>query len=173
MISCCSYKENPQCLRQRRERARPPAMFAPRRKRAKPRRVCARRRKENRMIFFGDMRVEKNSYRGAECRPAREADRRGAERSAFPSNESPAQRVSFEKNNSVKNSRSYFWSWQCDSNTRPADYESAALPTELCQQLLSFIDSLIIVPRRSALVNKNRQDFLPPPLEIFRGFCYK
>ena len=26
-----------------------------------------------------------------------------------------------------------FWSWQCDSNTRPADYESAALPTELCQ----------------------------------------
>src|SRR5699024_9542670 len=25
------------------------------------------------------------------------------------------------------------WSWQCDSNTRPADYESAALPTELCQ----------------------------------------
>ena len=28
------------------------------------------------------------------------------------------------------------WSWQCDSNTRPADYESAALPTELYQHLL-------------------------------------
>ena len=25
------------------------------------------------------------------------------------------------------------WSWQLDSNQRPADYKSAALPTELCQ----------------------------------------
>ena len=30
------------------------------------------------------MRVEKNTARGAECRPAREAGRRGAERSASP-----------------------------------------------------------------------------------------
>ena len=30
------------------------------------------------------------------------------------------------------------WSWQCDSNTRPADYESAALPTELCQRNFSW-----------------------------------
>src|SRR5690348_8909027 len=26
-----------------------------------------------------------------------------------------------------------FWSWRRDSNPRPADYKSAALPTELCQ----------------------------------------
>ena len=31
-----------------------------------------------------------------------------------------------------------FWSWKRDSNTRPADYESAALPTELFQQLFRF-----------------------------------
>ena len=63
------------------------------------------------MIFFGDMRVEENSARGAECRIVRAAGNRGAERSASPSfgwlrhsneaecissNESPAQRVSFE-----------------------------------------------------------------------------
>ena len=35
-------------------------------------------------------------------------------------------------------SRDFSWSWQCDSNTRPADYESAALPTELCQQAFDF-----------------------------------
>ena len=28
-----------------------------------------------------------------------------------------------------------FWSWKRDSNTRPADYESAALPTELFQHI--------------------------------------
>jgi hypothetical protein len=28
------------------------------------------------------------------------------------------------------------WSWKRDLNTRPADYESAALPTELFQQRL-------------------------------------
>ena len=34
------------------------------------------------------------------------------------------------------------WSWKCDSNTRPADYESAALPTELFQHFLFFLCSL-------------------------------
>ena len=29
-----------------------------------------------------------------------------------------------------------FWSWRWDSNPRPADYESAALPTEPLQRLL-------------------------------------
>ena len=28
------------------------------------------------------------------------------------------------------------WSWKRDLNTRPADYESAALPTELFQRLM-------------------------------------
>src|SRR5687768_6699114 len=38
-------------------------------------------------------------------------------------------------------SRAYFWSWRRDSNPRPADYKSAALPTELCQR--QFLNSLI------------------------------
>lgn len=28
-----------------------------------------------------------------------------------------------------------YWSWQPESNRRPADYKAAALPTELCQQI--------------------------------------
>ena len=39
-----------------------------------------------------------------------------------------------------------FWSWQCDSNTRPADYESAALPTELYQHFLFSYRGLIAAP---------------------------
>ena len=35
-----------------------------------------------------------------------------------------------------------FWSWKRDSNTRPAHYEWAALPTELFQQLL-YASSII------------------------------
>jgi hypothetical protein len=31
------------------------------------------------------------------------------------------------------------WSWQLDLNQRPADYKSAALPTELCQ-LENFLE---------------------------------
>ncbi|CAI8893745.1 protein of unknown function [Methylocaldum szegediense] len=30
------------------------------------------------------------------------------------------------------------WSWRRDSNPRPADYKSAALPTELRQRLIKF-----------------------------------
>ena len=33
----------------------------------------------------------------------------------------------------------YRWSWWTDSNPRPADYKSAALPTELHQLELSFV----------------------------------
>lgn len=29
----------------------------------------------------------------------------------------------------------FFWSWQPESNRRPADYKAAALPTELCQHI--------------------------------------
>ena len=36
-----------------------------------------------------------------------------------------------------------FWSWRRDSNPRPADYKSAALPTELCQrQFHDFKDTI-------------------------------
>ena len=32
--------------------------------------------------------------------------------------------------------QAYQWSWRSDLNRRPADYKSAALPTELCQHHL-------------------------------------
>ena len=37
-----------------------------------------------------------------------------------------------------------FWSWKRDLNTRPADYESAALPTELFQHLICDVEYFII-----------------------------
>ena len=43
------------------------------------------------------------------------------------------RRYSLKKRTSLLTG-SFLWSWQCDLNTRPADYESAALPAELCQR---------------------------------------
>jgi hypothetical protein len=40
-----------------------------------------------------------------------------------------AKRLDFLQNQGV------FWSWMRDSNSRPHDYESGALPTELIQHL--------------------------------------
>ena len=57
------------------------------------------------------------------------------------------------------------WSWQCDSNTRPADYESAALPTELCQHLS---DDLIIISKHGQLVKGLQREYC----DIFwKVFC--
>ena len=42
-----------------------------------------------------------------------------------------ALEISHIKNTAVKNG----WSWWTDSNPRPADYKSAALPTELHQRI--------------------------------------
>ena len=36
------------------------------------------------------------------------------------------------------------WSWRWDSNPRPADYKSAALPTELRQPILVFARAAIL-----------------------------
>ena len=36
-----------------------------------------------------------------------------------------------------------FWSWWTDSNPRPADYKSAALPTELHQRICFVITMLL------------------------------
>ena len=41
------------------------------------------------------------------------------------------------------------WSWWTDSNPRPADYKSAALPTELHQQ----VSSSVIIANRNIFVN--------------------
>ena len=40
--------------------------------------------------------------------------------------------------NSPRTRDSWRWSWRRDSNPRPADYKSAALPTELCQRQTTF-----------------------------------
>ena len=42
------------------------------------------------------------------------------------------------------------WSWWTDSNPRPADYKSAALPTELHQQLSNARHN---IPHRNTNVN--------------------
>jgi hypothetical protein len=39
----------------------------------------------------------------------------------------------------------YIWSWREESNPRPADYKSAALPTELRQPDPSFAADLPVV----------------------------
>ena len=47
-----------------------------------------------------------------------------------------------------------FWSWKRDSNTRPADYESAALPTELFQRFSSSnMPASLILPQFCPSVN--------------------
>ena len=43
------------------------------------------------------------------------------------------------------------WSWWTDSNPRPADYKSAALPAELHQHLTG----LIIIAKERVFVNRN------------------
>ena len=43
-------------------------------------------------------------------------------------------RAAKEKSPANKRLRGFLWSWKRDLNTRPADYESAALPTELFQR---------------------------------------
>jgi len=35
-----------------------------------------------------------------------------------------------------------FWSWRTESNPRPADYKSAALPAELRQHYLTLFEGL-------------------------------
>ena len=52
-----------------------------------------------------------------------------------------------------------FWSWKRDSNTRPADYESAALPTELFQPMARARHS------RERLHNRFNIAYFPPPVK--------
>ena len=46
------------------------------------------------------------------------------------------------------------WSWWTDLNPRPADYKSAALPTELHQRLHPFIATDIILAYQETDVNR-------------------
>ena len=61
------------------------------------------------------------------------------------------------------------WSWQCDSNTRPADYESAALPTELCQHLYATRLLYRMKRKLSRGLSKNIKIFLSRSFSIRRG----
>jgi hypothetical protein len=47
----------------------------------------------------------------------------------------------------IIDSLSILWSWRWDSNPRPADYKSAALPTELHQQRADIIHNIFVVYR--------------------------
>ena len=38
----------------------------------------------------------------------------------------------------------FFWSWMRDSNSRPHDYESGALPTELIQHIVLFFAACVL-----------------------------
>ena len=40
------------------------------------------------------------------------------------------------------------WSWWTDSNRRPADYKSAALPTELHQLILAYKIIIIFIAKQ-------------------------
>ena len=46
------------------------------------------------------------------------------------------------------------WSWWTDSNPRPADYKSAALPTELHQHQAVRPTAKVILPEKTPLVNR-------------------
>lgn len=47
----------------------------------------------------------------------------------------------------------FYWSWWRDSNPRPVDYESTALPTEPHQRLPLFSASLIIISHLLSFCN--------------------
>ena len=53
------------------------------------------------------------------------------------------------------------WSWWTDLNPRPADYKSAALPTELHQRFVkpSCLGDLYIIPRQTRIVNSFLQKY--------------
>ena len=63
----------------------------------------------------------------------------------------PLKRKQAARPKGGKPARSLFWSWWTGSNPRPADYKSAALPTELHQRIVE--NSLIIISNILSLVN--------------------
>ena len=52
------------------------------------------------------------------------------------------------------------WSWWTDSNPRPADYKSAALPAELHQQTACFLTQLCHFNRTTEICQAFRENFL-------------
>ena len=55
------------------------------------------------------------------------------------------------------------WSWWTDSNPRPADYKSAALPAELHQQTSAAVQQQVVVyQRKGELSSIFPKNFLPP-----------
>ena len=69
------------------------------------------------------------------------------------------------------------WSWWTDSNPRPADYKSAALPAELHQRVwhITFAAKVIIAgapPIVNMFSQKNQSFFQQPRNPRFRG-CHR
>src|SRR5436305_15209279 len=80
-----------------------------------------------------------NSLEGCDSTPELLPPDFGGERRIRTSvGQCPADLQSAAFNRSAISPSSAEWSWRRDSNPRPADYKSAALPTELCQQNLRF-----------------------------------
>ncbi len=62
------------------------------------------------------------------------------------------------------------WSWWTDSNPRPADYKSAALPTELHQRIRSGCPTARgIILKESGIVKKNLKKFRKKSIRKKRG----
>ena len=85
----------------------------------------------------------------------------------LPPNRSPAERVRFgeeaqrrerafalARKRAIRSLRRR-WSWWTDSNPRPADYKSAALPTELHQRISSSTAGVILSERRCFVKGKS------------------
>ena len=60
--------------------------------------------------------------------------------------------------------RSRFWSWWTDSNPRPADYKSAALPTELHQHIIRLSNSERYYNKEREVCQVKKTYFFAPPL---------
>ena len=58
--------------------------------------------------------------------------------------------------------RMKLWSWWTDSNPRPADYKSAALPTELHQRVAVRPTARIILAEKPLFVNREISALLEP-----------
>ncbi len=67
------------------------------------------------------------------------------------------------------------WSWWTDLNPRPADYKSAALPTELHQRFVkpSCLGDLYIIPRQTRIVNSFLQRYRKSFVKTLRAIHRK
>ena len=63
------------------------------------------------------------------------------------------------RNNLIRHKK--IWSWWTESNPRPADYKSAALPTELHQHICQYLTDLALGLLSSFSFSRSRPGVLP------------